>query len=320
MAEQRDLARVGTREARAACAASWSCPRRWGRAARSTRRARARGRCPPRPRARRTTCGCPAAARTPSPWGHGRIQRATISRSTCSLRWKKCSPPGTTTTGTSRAVGPRDRIARAARSRRGRRGSRRVFAVRVAAGRAEVADRAGSGASPMPCAGDAAEARRHEHQLRELGAAARARGDRAAEGEAREVERQRRRDCARACSTTRSMSSVSPRPSSCVPSVAPTPRKLKRNVADARVARTTLASVVMTLLSMVPPKSGCGCAITATARGAVGDASRATSIVPGGAVDQRPRGGRGHQIRRRSTTRPFTRCSSMISSMSFLST
>ncbi len=35
--------------------------------------------------------------------GH-RIQRETISRSTCSLRWKKCSPPGTTATVTSRGV------------------------------------------------------------------------------------------------------------------------------------------------------------------------------------------------------------------------
>src|SRR6185436_16678744 len=33
-----------------------------------------------------------------------RTHRETISRSTCSLRWKKCSPPGTTTTGTSRGV------------------------------------------------------------------------------------------------------------------------------------------------------------------------------------------------------------------------
>jgi hypothetical protein len=34
----------------------------------------------------------------------------------------------------------------------------------------------------------------------------------------------------RACAITASASSVSPRPSSCAPSVAPTPRKLKRNV------------------------------------------------------------------------------------------
>src|SRR5688500_15458659 len=40
-----------------------------------------------------------------------------------------------------------------------------------------------------------------------------------------------------------------------------------------------LASVVITLLSMVPPKSGCGCAITATARASSG-CERAISILP----------------------------------------
>src|SRR5690349_18408782 len=83
---------------------------------------------------------------------------------------------------------------------------------------------------------------------------------------------------ARACSITSTMSSTSPRPSSCSPSVPPTPRKLKRNVAIP-ASRNAFPRVVTTLLSMVPPKSGCGCAITATAwvfRGTLA----ATSILP----------------------------------------
>src|SRR5688572_15618639 len=83
--------------------------------------------------------------------------------------------------------------------------------------------------------------------------------------------------------TTASMSSNSPRPSSCWPSVAPTPRKLKRSAVqpDCTKARATVCT---TLFSMVPPYKGCGCAITAVPRegASVIGWSRSMSMAPTG--------------------------------------
>src|SRR6185437_103722 len=197
--------------------------------------------------------------------GH-RIQRSTISRRTWSLRWKKCSPPGTTTTGTSRAA------AQASESESGTVSSRSpctmIVLCTVWRPGAPRFGSFGSGALPMPSAvmrrKPGAASTSCANSTRPLARVA------TAPPNEKPASATGNPGCAeRACSTTRTMSSVSPRPSSCAPSVAPTPRKLKRTVAAPASARAR-AIVVTTLLSIVPPKRGCGCAITATMRGAAG--------------------------------------------------
>jgi hypothetical protein len=124
--------------------------------------------------------------------------------------------------------------------------------------------------------------------------------------------------------TTACMSSASPRPSSCSPALAPTPRKLNRTAVQPCCTKAR-ASVCTTLLSMVPPNSGCGCAMTAVPRGVpsgcvaqhLDGAGRALQLQPLGLRVHRPRCG---GVSRRSTTLPFFRCDSTISSMSWAST
>ena len=87
-------------------------------------------------------------------------------------------------------------------------------------------------------------------------------------------------------------------------------------------------SVCATLLSSVPPNSGCGCATSPSPRPLVGALAREHRRMvdddfdrSGRAIDGEPlrRPPHGH-MRSRSTTRPCLRCSSTISSMSDLST
>src|SRR5258706_10119327 len=154
-----------------------------------------------------------------------RIQRATISRRMCSFRWKKCSPPGTTTTGTSRTV------AHAMESASGTVSSRSPWTTSVLAAEwrptGPRAGAFGSGRSPTPCAlirrKPGAASTSWEKSTRQL-----VRVATAPPKEKPAIISGNPGDCERACSITRTMSSVSPRPSSCAPSDAPTPRKLKR--------------------------------------------------------------------------------------------
>lgn len=91
------------------------------------------------------------------------------------------------------------------------------------------------------------------------------------------------------CSSTASRSWVSPRPSSYVPALAPTPRKLKRIACQPACAQAR-ARVCTTLLCMAPPCSGCGWAMTATPRGETPLAGASASASIGPAPPSRVRG------------------------------
>src|SRR6218665_228634 len=80
------------------------------------------------------------------------------------------------------------------------------------------------------------------------------------------------------CPAPPSRSCNSPRPASCRPALAPTPRKLKRSAVQPHCTKAR-ARVCTTLLSIVPPNSGWGCAMMATPRGA-STPSRTASMAP----------------------------------------
>jgi hypothetical protein len=130
----------------------------------------------------------------------------------------------------------------------------------------------------------AGDAGADQHQLFDVAARTQAlegvRGDEGAEG--KPGQRQRLPGArGAACSTTASKSSSSPRPSSWLPALPPTPRKLKRTAVQPHCTKAR-ASVCTTLLSMVPANSGCGCAMTATPRESPAGRSSAISSAPAG--------------------------------------
>ena len=180
---------------------------------------------------------------------------------------------------------------------------------------------AGSGASPMPCPVMRRKPGATSTSCAKSASRSRAwrprRRRRSRRGSSGSVARERR---ARA-RPPRSMSSVSPRPSSCAPCARADAAEVEAidrgmpSSTNARGERGDHLVVHGAAEERVRMRDH-----RRRARGvAAGDAT-ATSIAPAGAVDAAcARVGRApSRCCRRSTTRPFTRCSSMISSMSSL--